>query len=104
MLLLLCQKANLYKEVKKMNTEEKKYEFSNMYLKEFSFDNGEYDITFNIVNIDTEKMIIEVAITDLGKIRNVEYDLKRDKDGNLYFEYGCEYSKIEVDSFERIND
>lgn len=87
-----------------MNLEKEKYELSNMYLKEFQFFNGDYDIIFNITNIDTEKMIIEVAITNLGKISVVEYDLQRDENGNLYFTYGCEHSKIEVDDFEKIED
>jgi len=30
----------------------------NYYLKEFQYWNGEYDITFNIVDIDTSKMTI----------------------------------------------
>lgn len=71
-----------------------------MYLKEFQYFNGEYNITFNIVDINTEKMIVTLAITNLGKISVVDYDLKRDKDNNLYFEYGCEFSKIKIDDFE----
>ena len=88
-----------------MKIEEKeKYEFSKMYLREFQFFNGEYDITFNIVDIDTEKMTIKLAVSNLGKISVIEYDLKRDINNNLYFEYGCEFRKIEVDDFETITD
>ncbi len=51
-----------------MENKENRYELSNLYLKEFQFFNGEYDITFNIVDINTEKMIITLAVTNQGKI------------------------------------
>lgn len=87
-----------------MNKENEKYSINKLYLNEFQFFNGEYDITFNIVDIDTEKMIIKVAVSNLGKISVIEYDLKRDKDNNLYFEYGCQFDKISIDDFEHIED
>jgi len=88
-----------------MNNEvNEKYKLDKMYLREFQFFNGEYDITFNIVDINTEKMIITLAVSNQGKISVIEYDLKRDKNDNLYFEYGCEFSKIEVNDFETITD
>lgn len=87
-----------------MNKENEKYSINKLYLNEFQFFNGEYDITFNIVDIDTKKMIIKVAVSNLGKISVVEYDLKRDKDNNLYFEYGCQFDKISIDDFEHIDD
>lgn len=87
-----------------MNREEKVIDTSKYYLKEFSYFDGEKDITFNIVDINFEKKTISVAITNLGKISVVEYDLLRDKNDNLYFEYGCEFSKIEVDDFETRTD
>lgn len=83
-----------------MENEKKKYELSNLYLKEFQFFNGEYDVTFNIVDINTDKMVITLAVTNLGKISVIEYDLLRDKENNLYFQYGCEHSKIDIDDFE----
>ena len=49
-------------------------------------------------------MIIKLAVTNLGKISVIEYDLKRDKNNHLYFEYGCQFSKIDIDNFEEIND
>ena len=60
-----------------MNKENEKYLIEKMYLKEFQFFNGEYDITFNIVDINTDKMIIKLAVTNLGKISVIEYDLKK---------------------------
>lgn len=87
-----------------MKKEIEKYSISKLYLNEFQFFNGEYDITFNIVDINTEKMIIKVAVSNLGKISVIEYDLKLDKDNNLYFEYGCLNDKINIDDFEHIED
>lgn len=86
-----------------MNKEVEKYSIDKLYLKEFQFYNGEYDITLNIVDINTDKMIINLAVSNLGKISVIEYDLKRDTDNNLYIEFGCENSKIEIDDFEEIN-
>ena len=87
-----------------MKTKESLDVFKKYYLKEFTFFDGENYITFNIVGIDFEKQLIEVAITNLGRISVVEYDLKQDKNGNFYFEYGCTYKKIAVNDFETIND
>ena len=79
-------------------------EVKNFYLYEFKLFDGENDITFNIIDIDTDKMLITLAITNLGKISTLTYDLQQDKDGNLFFAYGVENSKIELDSFEKIED
>ena len=87
-----------------MKTKENIDVFKKYYLKEFTFFDGENDITFNIIGIDFEKQLIEVAITNLGRISVVEYDLKQDKNGNFYFEYGCAYEKIELNDFETITD
>ena len=86
-----------------MNNEVNEYSTNQMYLREFEFFNGEYDITFNILDINTEKMTITLAVTNLGKISVIEYDLKRDTDNNLYIEFGCENSRIEIDDFEDMN-
>ncbi|HJD05531.1 MAG TPA: hypothetical protein IAB72_01440 [Candidatus Onthoplasma faecipullorum] len=98
------QKANKHKEVNSMKKENEKYSLSKMYLKEFSLVNSEYDITFNIVDIDIDRMTINVVITDQGKISVNKYDLKKDKNENLFFEYGHLLEKINIDDFETIND
>lgn len=85
-----------------MNTDEK--EIKNYYLKEFQFFDGECDITFNILDINTDKMTITLAITNRGKISVVEYDLKRDKEQDLYFQFGVEQNKINIENFEEIKD
>ncbi|HIT61975.1 MAG TPA: hypothetical protein IAC38_00805 [Candidatus Caccovivens faecavium] len=79
-------------------------ENQNYYLKEFQYFDGYTEIIFNIVDINFDKMTITLAITNQGKISVIEYDLKRDKENNLYFEYGCQYEKIAVDDFENIED
>ena len=79
-------------------------ENQNYYLKEFQYFDGYTEIIFNIVDINFNKMTITLAITNQGKISVIEYDLKRDKENNLYFEYGYQNEKIAVDDFETIND
>ncbi len=81
-----------------------KYSAERFYLSEFRFFNGENYVTFNILNINTDKMVINVAVTNLGKISVIEYDLKRDKLENLYFEYGCLLDKIYIDDFAHIKN
>ena len=85
-----------------MKTEEK--EIKNYYLKEFSLFDGEYDVTFNILDVNTDKMAITVAVTKAGKIFVTEYDLKRDREQDLYFQYGIENTKVNVNDFEKIKD
>ena len=79
-------------------------ENQNYYLKEFQYFDGYTEIIFNIVDINFNKMTITLVITNQGKISVIEYDLKRDKENDLYFEYGCQYEKIAVDDFENIED
>ena len=59
----------------------------NYYLKEFQLYDGEEFITFNIVNINFDKKVVEVAITNRGKISVIEYDLFTDCNGAFYFTY-----------------
>lgn len=85
-----------------MKTEEN--EIKNYYLKEFSLFDGEYDVTFNILDVNTDKMTITVTITKAGKISVIEYDLKRDREQDLYFQYGVDNTQVNVNDFETIND
>jgi hypothetical protein len=68
------------------------------YLSEFILYDGDHDITFNIVDIDTEE--ITVAITDEGKISVREFELKSNN-GRFYFEYGIMLNEINVEDFEK---
>ena len=73
------------------------------FLAEFSFDDGEYEITFNIIDISFVYETITVAITRAGKITQDTFQLHRDKDGKLYFEFGMFYeNKIKLDDFEEV--
>ena len=71
----------------------------NLYLQEFKLYDGEVDITFNIIGVDTKRSEINLAVTNRGKISFPTYDLYEDKKG-LYFEYGPDYTKIYIDDFE----
>ncbi len=75
------------------------------YLSEFSLDDGEYEITFNIIDISLVYETITVAITRAGKITQDTFDLLRDSNNNLYFEFGRFYeNKISLDDFEKVGD
>ena len=75
------------------------------YLSEFSYDDGEYEITFNIVDINFFAETITVVITRAGKITQDTFPLLRDKDGKLYFEFGMFYeNKIHLDDFENVGE
>lgn len=87
------------KETTKTKENERKY-----YLSEFSYFDGEYDITFNIVDVDFIRQTITVAISRCGKIRQNTFYLLRDDTGNLYFEYGKFYeNKISLNDFEEVD-
>ena len=86
---------------KKMNKENKVIDYKSFYLREFQLYDGEYDITFNIVAIDTVKEEITVAITNRGRISVVTYDLLKNEKG-YYFEYGIYFEKINILDFEEV--
>lgn len=69
------------------------------YLKELQIYDGEATITFNIVDINEMKEEILVAISNRGGISLVTYDLFKDENG-YYFEYGCDYTKINLNDFQ----
>ncbi len=75
------------------------------FLSEFSYDDGEYEITFNILDVSFVYETITVAITRAGRISQDTFPLLRDKDGKLYFEHGLFYeNKIKLDDFQNIGD
>ncbi len=75
------------------------------YLSEFSLDDGEYEITFNIVDVDFDYETITVATSRCGRISQDTFPLLRDKDGKLYFEFGKFYeNKIALDNFVKVGD
>ena len=75
-------------------------EFRKYYLSEFELYDGEAFITFNIVGIDLDQNVVQVAVTDRGRISVITYDLLTDKNGRLYFEYGVMFERVYLDEFE----
>ena len=75
-------------------------EFRKYYLSEFELYDGEAFITFNIVGIDLDRSVVQIAVTDRGRISVVTYDLLTDKNGRLYFEYGVMFERVYLDEFE----
>ena len=73
------------------------------YLSEFKLYDGEEFITFNIVDINTEKKEITVAVTDRGKISVITYELLTDGD-RFYFEYGVYEEQLDIDEFESLEE
>ncbi len=85
--------ANIENEVRKF------------YLSEFSYDDGEYEITFNIIDVNFVNQTITVAITRCGHISQDTFTLLRDSDGKLYFEFGLFYeNKIKLDDFVNVGE
>lgn len=72
----------------------------NYFLKEFQLFDGECYITFNIVAINFEKRVVKIAVSNRGKISVIEFDLNQDNNGDFYFTYGCERTKIEINDFQ----
>ena len=77
-------------------------EFKRYYLSEFELFDGKEVITFNIVAINAMKKEIQVAVTNRGKISVITYDLLKDKNGRLYFEYGAMFEHVHLDDFEEV--
>lgn len=70
-------------------------------ISEFQFYDGDAFITFNLIDINTEKKEITVAVTNRGRISVRTFDLLEDC-GRLYFEYGPMFDEINIDDFEEV--
>ena len=62
----------------KVTTQENERKY---YLSEFSYFDGEYDVTFNIIDVDFLRQTVTVAISRCGHITQDTFALIRDKDG-----------------------
>ncbi len=71
------------------------------FMKEYWYFNGDYNITFNLIEVNIEKMTATVAVNNLGKLSQQTVEL-REKNGKLYFEYGVMNEKIFMDDFETV--
>lgn len=65
---------------------------------EYEIYNGEYFVTFDIIELNKDNNTATMAITCAGKICVQEIDLLQDKNG-LYFEYGPLLNIIRIDDF-----
>ena len=61
------------------------------------FDGYDYT-TLEILETDVDRKLITVAVTHIGKVSVVSYELYEDESG-LYFEYGPLFTKIYIDDF-----
>lgn len=66
---------------------------------EYEFHNGEYFITFDVIELNENNQTATMAITCAGKISVQEIDLQQDENG-LYFEYGPLFKAIYIEDFE----
>lgn len=71
------------------------------FMKEYWHFNGDYNVIFNLIEVDTENMTATVAINNLGKLTQQTVELCVEN-GNLYFEYGVMNEKIFIDDFETV--
>ena len=60
--------------------------------------NGEYFITFDVIELNEDNHSITIATSCAGKISVQEFDLYEDENG-LYFEYGPLLDIIRIDDF-----
>ena len=68
------------------------------YMKEYWHFNGDYNIIFNLIEVNTESMTATVAINNLGKLTQQTVELRKETDAP-YFEYGMMNDKIFIDDF-----
>jgi len=73
------------------------------YMNEYIHHDGENFITFNIVEINTAKCEIIVAVSCAGKLSEHTFDLLQNNNG-YYFEYGMCLTKIFLDNFEQVEE
>ena len=71
------------------------------YMKEYRHFNGDYNVIFNLVEVNTDNDTVTVIVNNLGKITQRTFELK-EENGWLYFEYGVMNEQIFIDDFVRI--
>ncbi len=69
------------------------------YMKEYWHFNGDYNVIFNLIDVNAENRTATVAINNLGKLTQKTVEL-RGEDDNPYFEYGVMNDNIYIDEFE----
>lgn len=71
------------------------------FMKEYRHFNGDYNVIFNLIEVNTESMTATVAINNLGKLTQQTVELRTENDA-LYFEYSVMNDKIYIDDFVNI--
>lgn len=71
------------------------------YMKEYWHFNGDYNVIFNLVEVNTDNDTVTVIVNNLGKITLRTFELK-EENGWLYFEYGVMNEQIFIDDFVKI--
>lgn len=71
------------------------------YIKEYRHFNGDYNVIFNLIEVNTDNDTVTVIVNNLGKITQRTFELK-EENGWLYFEYGVMNEQIFIDDFVRI--
>ncbi len=78
---------------------------NSLLFSEYEMSDIDYDVTFDIVDIDFFYETVTVAITDNGKITQDTFMLMKDKEDRHYFEYGRFYEKkVYIDDFYKYED
>ena len=68
------------------------------YMKEYRHFNGDYNVIFNLIEVNTDNHTVTVATNNLGKITQQTVELRTENDA-LYFEYGVVNDKMYIDDF-----
>lgn len=68
------------------------------YMKEYRHFNGDYNVIFNLIEVNTDNHTVTVAINNLGKITQQTVELRTENDAP-YFEYSVMNDKIYIDDF-----
>ena len=71
------------------------------YMKEYRHFNGDYNVIFNLIEVNTDNDTVTVIVNNLGKITQRTFELK-EENGWLYFEYGVMNEQIFIDDFVKI--
>ncbi len=73
------------------------------YLAEYEHFDGEDFITFNVIEVRMDEKKAFIAVTNRGRISQLEYDVFFDNKG-YYFEYGPFLTRIYLNNFEVIEN
>lgn len=68
------------------------------YMKEYRHFNGDYNVIFNLIEVNNDNHTVTVAINNLGKLTQQTVELRTENDA-LYFEYGVMNDKMYIDDF-----